>query len=100
MWNIVFEIEHEKKACCSQEELDIFLSNWNKQLSRQEINEIVAKQMNPFPESSPYYNTYKLFDPALWLLPQKNLPSSYLDFLRYSNGGEFQNGERYFQPMN
>ena len=34
-----------------------------------------------------------------WRLPQRPLPEAYLHFLRWSNGGDFSNGERCFYPV-
>ena len=36
-------------------------------------------------------------DPTKWQLPDAELPASFLDFLQFSNGGDFGNGERWFQ---
>lgn len=36
-------------------------------------------------------------DPATWRIPSQPLPASYLSLLRWSNGGEFRNGDRWFQ---
>jgi hypothetical protein len=35
----------------------------------------------------------------LWRIPQPPLPTSYLDLLRFSNGGAFRVGDRYFDPL-
>ncbi|MBE1444442.1 SMI1/KNR4 family protein [Paenibacillus sp. OAS669] len=97
MWNHVFELEHVKRPPADENELDRFVTAWNAALSEQEMAEIAGRQRNPFPAGHELYDQYKPFDPALWKLPQKAFPASYLDFLRYSNGGEFQNGDRFFQ---
>lgn len=36
-------------------------------------------------------------DPSKWKFPSRGVPDSYLDFLRWSNGGNFQNGDRVFE---
>lgn len=41
----------------------------------------------------------KEFDSRNWWLPSRSLPDDYLDFLRWSNGGSFMNGERRFDPF-
>ncbi|UNK16296.1 SMI1/KNR4 family protein [Paenibacillus sp. N3/727] len=97
MWTIRFEHEFIKYPGVTEEQITCFLTTWNKDLSEQEINEIKKRQVNPFPKSSPYYDQYKPFDPTGWKLPQRAFPDSYIDFMKYSNGGEFQNGERCFQ---
>jgi NAD(P)-dependent dehydrogenase (short-subunit alcohol dehydrogenase family) len=35
------------------------------------------------------------FDPARWRIPDRPIPASYLSFLRWSDGGEFQTGDRF-----
>ncbi|MBP1990886.1 SMI1/KNR4 family protein [Paenibacillus eucommiae] len=96
-WNAVFEKEYMKIDGLSKDDLQRFLCAWNMPMSEEEIAEIVERQQNPFPVTDPLYSQYKPFDPSRWTLPQKKLPISYIDFLQYSNGGEFVNGERYFQ---
>ncbi|MCP3772324.1 SMI1/KNR4 family protein [Paenibacillus sp. MZ04-78.2] len=97
MWSNVFEEQYRKLEGATQDELDRLVKTWNEKLSPQEIAGIVERQKNPFPANHPLHAEYKPFDPSLWDLPQKKLPDSYLDFLRYSNGGEFMTGDRYFQ---
>ncbi|WP_010499261.1 SMI1/KNR4 family protein [Paenibacillus elgii] len=97
MWSSVFEMPYLMREGATEEELECLVKTWNEKLSPQEIAEITERQRNPFPANHPLHTQYKPFDPSLWGLPQKKLPDSYLDFLRYSNGGEFQTGERYFQ---
>ncbi|KKO52851.1 SMI1/KNR4 family protein [Paenibacillus sp. DMB20] len=97
MWTIRFEHEFAKWEGATREEIMQFLKAWNQNLSEQEIQEIKQRQANPFPKSSPYHDMYKPIDPSGWKLPQRAFPDSYIDFLKYSNGGEFQNGDRYFQ---
>lgn len=97
MWNFRFEHEFVKHPGVAKEQINSFLYTWNKTLSEEEIIKVKEQQVNPFPKSSPYYDKYIPFDPAVWRLPQREFPDSYIDFLMYSNGGEFQNGDRYFQ---
>ena len=37
-------------------------------------------------------------DPSSWEMPRGELPPNFLDFLRWSNGGEFRTGDRWFWP--
>ncbi|TWT29976.1 SMI1/KNR4 family protein [Blastopirellula retiformator] len=39
------------------------------------------------------------FNPAIWPLPNRRLPESYLAFLQYSNGGSFSGDNRDFDPL-
>jgi len=68
-------------------------------LSEEEVRAVNTSQMNPFSEMDLLHATYKPFDPRKWLLPSKPLPSSYADFLKWSNGGSFVSGERRFDPF-
>ncbi len=96
-WESVFEHNYENIPGVSERELESFMMNWNKPLSEEEIAEIKGRQRNPFPVTDPLHGLYRPFDPSLWTIPVKRLPAAYLDFLKFSNGGEFGNGERHFQ---
>lgn len=89
MWENVFEEVFVREHGGSSGQVTDFLNTWNVQLSEVEIQAINDKQMQ--------YFKYIAFDPALWTFPQRQLPSIYIDFLQFSNGGEFQTGDRYFQ---
>ncbi|NOU79416.1 SMI1/KNR4 family protein [Paenibacillus sp. LMG 31459] len=93
----LFEICYQKHPGASEPELTRFTEEWQKPLTQEEIAEITGRQRNPFPVNDPLYAVYRPFDPALWTIPDLPLPAAYLSFLRYSNGGEFGNGERYVQ---
>nr|WP_195575263.1 SMI1/KNR4 family protein [Paenibacillus sp. 1001270B_150601_E10] len=88
---------YRKAPGATEQELESFRDHWNASLSDEEIVVIKRRQRNPFPQSNPMHKIYKPFDPSLWFIPDKRLPAAYLDFLRYSNGGEFGNGDRHFQ---
>lgn len=96
-WDNIFEIKYIKQEGVTNEELQEFLSSWNKELSDEEVVDINSRKKNPFLKGTKSYELYKHFDPSLWNFPDKKLPSSYIDFLKYSNGGEFQHGNRYLQ---
>ncbi|MDO7908824.1 SMI1/KNR4 family protein [Paenibacillus sp. JX-17] len=85
-----FEQVHIQREGADAAELSSFLKNWNDPLTENEIKEAVERR-----------NQMKIpiLDEAvsLWTFPQRDLPHSYIEFLQYSNGGEFQTGERYFQ---
>lgn len=97
LWSTVFGKEYEKKKGLDKNDLHRFLSEWNSPMTAKEIAEITERQRNPFPVTDPLYSQYRPFDPARWTIPNQKLPNSYIEFLRYSNGGEFGNGDRYFQ---
>lgn len=39
------------------------------------------------------------FDSSKWEIPKGTFPNSFVNFLRWSNGGYFENGERNFSPF-
>lgn len=86
-WKNIFDREFHKNQGATQEEIDSFCTTWNRELSPEEIKEINDNQSK----------RYQPFDPSLWIIPKKTFPTSYLEFLQYSNGGEFGSGDRYFQ---
>ncbi|MNN24513.1 hypothetical protein D3C81_1379480 [compost metagenome] len=96
-WKSIFEVSYQKCYGLPEDQLVHFLTQWHMPLSKEEIAEISRNQRNPFPVSDPLHNLYQPFDPAKWSIPNNPLPADYLDFLRYSNGGEFGNGMRHFQ---
>ncbi|GGG88746.1 SMI1/KNR4 family protein [Paenibacillus radicis (ex Gao et al. 2016)] len=96
-WDTLFDKKYEMLPGLENAELEQFQNSWHKPMNDLEIQEIVSRQRNPFPVNDPLYGRYTPFDPSLWSIPQKALPASYLEFLRYSNGGEFGNGDRHFQ---
>ncbi|ASA21256.1 SMI1/KNR4 family protein [Paenibacillus donghaensis] len=97
MWSSTFEQEFSRLPGATSDEIASFVKTWNGQLTEQEMQEIRDSQRNPFPQTSPFYSQYKPLEPSTWLFPQRDFPQSYLNFLSFANGGEFQNGERYFQ---
>ncbi|MBN9521385.1 SMI1/KNR4 family protein [bacterium] len=66
-------------------------------LSLSEIRQFNGGQRNPFPPGDSLYASWRPFDAATWVIPARPLPPSYLSFLRWSNGGEFRTGSRWFQ---
>lgn len=96
-WENNFEVEYIKNSGAEESEIELFIKSWNEDLSEEEVLEINSRQKNTFNKSSEYYEKYKAFDPLLWNIPKRKLPDSYIEFLKYSNGGEFGNGDRYLQ---
>lgn len=85
-WNDIFNKNYQKNKGVTDDELQIFLRTWNIPLSNIEYNE-----MKPL---------IVKFGIEKYDFPQRKLPLSYIDFLKYSNGGDFSNKERYFQFFN
>lgn len=63
-----------------------------------EIEELTTTLANPI-SASEYKSLRKqeAEEPERWILPTGPLPESYLSILRWSNGGEFRNGDRLMQ---
>jgi hypothetical protein len=95
-WRSIFD-EADPAEGASATEIDRFVATVGEPLSPNEIKEINRGQQNPFRKSDPLYKSWRPFDPSGWVIPSRRLPPSYLAFLRWSNGGEFQTGERRFQ---
>ena len=95
-WREVFEESHRARGA-SNKALTALAASLAEPLSPAEVEEINRGQRNPFRRSDPLYKFYKPFDAAKWDLPNRPLPAAYLSFLRWSNGGDFRNGERWFQ---
>ena len=95
-WSTVFAQQHPQPGATDQQ-IRAFTESVLLPLSADEIAEINATQRNPFPRTDPLHSAYRPFDPTAWMLPLRDLPETYLSFLRWSNGGHFGNGERWFQ---
>ncbi|MFD1885529.1 SMI1/KNR4 family protein [Paenibacillus wenxiniae] len=96
-WESVFEIVLSAHVGATDEQLHQWANAWNRALSAEEIKQVQDQQRNPFPHNSPLYSQYTPLDATHWSFPQQPLPSSYLQLLRWSNGGEYQTGARTFQ---
>jgi len=97
-WTNIFQIKYPKPGA-SSEEIANALTALAAPLSNQELESIQQSQTNPFPASDPLYTAYTPFDPTSWSIPTSPLPPTYLDFLRWSNGGSFFNGDRCFDTF-
>jgi len=97
-WNRLFTKRYPAKGA-TEAELRSLVSSLFSPLTGEEVAAITASQSNPFPASDPLHDTYKPFDPRDWRLPTTPLPASYLDFLRWSNGGSFFSAGRRFDPF-
>jgi hypothetical protein len=95
-WSTVFD-EIDALPGATEDELRCFIESLQDPLTAEEIREINEAQQNPFPKSDPLFNSYRPLDPSRWTMPGRPLPPMYLDFLSWSNGGEFRSGDRWFQ---
>ncbi len=94
-WDSIFD-EARRDNGATDSELTLLGSSLRESLNSSELRSIAASQMNPFPKGDPLYESYRAFDPSLWVLPQQSLPPSYLSLLKWSNGGWCRTGEREF----
>jgi hypothetical protein len=97
-WEKVFSKSFREKGA-TKTELLALIASVSAPLAEAEIQAINASQSNPFPKNDPLHALYKPFDPRRWLLPDKPLPASFLEFLKWSNGGSFFNSDRQFDPF-
>ena len=95
-WPSEFEIGHPVPGA-TLDELAQFQKLLFEPLSAEEISKVNASQSNPFVKTSALYKAWQPFDASSWKIPAGDLPEEYLSFLRYSNGGEFGSGGRWFQ---
>jgi hypothetical protein len=94
-WPSVFEEAHPEPGA-SEAVIAQFVAQIRHPLSDTELREINAGQSNPFPPRDPLYAAWRPLDATSWTIPQRPLPPTYLSLLRWSNGGEFRTGERWF----
>lgn len=97
-WTNVFTIRYPATGA-SDETISEAISATFAPLTKEELATIAGTQTNPFPPDDPLYSQYCPFELCQWQLPSKPFPPSYLDFLRWSNGGSFFNNDRYFDPF-
>jgi hypothetical protein len=95
-WSAVFDDMYPLPGA-SEAEIAQFVASIGAPLSKAEVAVINRSQRNPFPKGDPLHAAYRPFDPSQWVIPNRPLPSAYLAFLRWSNGGEFRTGERWLQ---
>jgi hypothetical protein len=81
-WSKVFEESHPR-AGASDAEIAKFVHEVGQPLSRKELKELRRVRRDCEPER--------------WIIPNCRLPAAYLNFLKWSNGGEFRNGRRLIQ---
>lgn len=87
-WGTLFD-DGQPKAGASEEEIAEMISNLGQPLNADEV-----AQVNHF--QAQYSGDP--FDPSLWQMPaDRPIPESYVSFVRWSNGGNFEQGDRYFQ---
>ncbi|MCI0704350.1 MAG: hypothetical protein L0241_25100 [Planctomycetia bacterium] len=97
-WSTVFTSAKPKRGATEAEVAEM-VATLGLPMSQAEVDYINSRQPgNPFPPTDPHHATWQPFDPAAWVMPaNRPIPPSYLLFVRYSNGGNFQNGDRLFQ---
>ena len=98
-WSSVFDYRGPQLGA-TQRQLADFATQLFQPLTGQEIADIAAQQRNPFPPNHPLHPGYLPIDASRWRLPpEQPLPPSYLSLLSWTNGGDFGNGERWFQLL-
>ena len=65
--------------------------------SEEDIARLLASINAPLSEEEIGWYSEPHLRPRQWALPPFAPPEAHLDFLRFSNGGEFSSGDKYFQ---
>ena len=94
-WESVFQ-HVAKEPQATDDEIAYLQESVLAVLTESEIAEINSQQQNPFPASDPLHDKYQPFDPSQWDILKRPFPESFVEFLRWSNGGNFVRGERNF----
>jgi len=97
-WAKLFSKRFPAKGA-TKAELSALVASISQPLSEAEVRAINVSQRNPFQKKHPLHATWKPFDPLKWQIPARPLPASFLDFLKWSNGGAFISGKRTFDPI-
>lgn len=96
-WASMFEWSAPRPGCPA-EGLARFVREVCAPLSAEEIAVVAGQQLNPFPVTHALHDSWRPLDAGGWVLPsQRPLPAAYLSLLAWSDGGEFQNGDRLIQ---
>jgi hypothetical protein len=95
-WSTLFDEIHPLPGA-SEAIMEEFVTSVLRPIAADEAREISQGQRNPFPKHDPLHASWQPFDAGRWVIPDRPLPASYLSLLRWSNGGEFCTGERWFQ---
>lgn len=96
-WESLFEHANPEKGA-SLTKTAGFVAGLGLPMTRAEIERVNATQRNPWLPTQPEHATWQPFDPGAWVMPKdRPVPPSYRSFVRYSDGGSFQNGDRLFQ---
>jgi len=94
-WEEIFD-ETIQEIGATESEIHSFCEAINQPLTDRELSEVFSSQSNPFHEGHDLHTHYRHFDAKKWVLPARPLSSSFLDFLRWSNGGWARTGKREF----
>jgi hypothetical protein len=91
-WSTLFEAAYPELGA-SEADLHFLVQSLQRPISQAELGQIQQRHAR-WRERHP--SSVLRFHPTSWRIPGKPLPQSYLDFLRWSNGGAFGQGERWF----
>ena len=94
-WEAIFE-DITTEAPATDGDIEFLQQSVLAPLTEIEVAEVNASQRNPFRPGEPGYDEYKPNDPSCWAISQRRFPPTFIEFLRWSNGGNFVNGEREF----
>ena len=89
------ELEFQPEAPAADNDIAVFVESVFAPLTDSEIEDLVHEHKKIVGDG----NFDPPFDPSLWQLPNHKLPDSYLEFLRFSNGGFFGGENRDLDPL-
>ncbi len=95
-WASVFDEAHPQPGA-PEDVIARLVAEVGRPVSAAEAREANAGQSNPFPEGDPLHAAWRPIDAAAWVVPARPQPPAYLSLLRWSDGGQFRTGERWFQ---
>jgi hypothetical protein len=96
-WCSVFDEMHPASPA-NDAALDHFSRAALSPLTQPEIDDLIAEDRRLLAAREGRFAS-RPREPFQWSLPHRLFPASYLSFLRFSDGGSFRTGERWFDPF-
>lgn len=102
-WTSLFDEVHVQSGA-TEGEISLLVDDATRPLSLAEIEQTNAKLMGlaqslKRADFGGAWDVVTKIDPSKWQMPRGALPVMYLGFLKWSNGGSFRTGEKWFDPM-
>jgi hypothetical protein len=94
-WNTLFA-HCERQAPATRDDIERLIEDLSRPVQASECRSIIDSQSNPWPTQHTLHASWSPIDPTAWPMPGVTLPSRWLEFLAWSNGGLVTNGEMEF----